>query len=53
LETSKRIVNAASRSISKAGDYILHGDNMPKKKITLKDQILSGPINAAFNRFYV
>ncbi len=53
LETSKRIINAASRTINKAGNYILQGGNLPKEKIRFKDKILSGPINACFNRFYV
>ncbi len=53
LETSKRIVTAASRVIKKTGDYILQGGNLPVKKITFKDKILSGPVNKGFNRFYV
>ena len=53
LETAKRIVKAADRIIKKTGDYILHGGNLPKSKVTLKDKILSGPINTGFNRFYV
>ena len=53
LETSKRIVKAADRIISRAGNYILQGGNIPQEKVTLKDKILSGPINTGFNRFYV
>lgn len=53
LETSKRIVRAASRAIKKAGDYILQGGNLPKERITLKDKIKSGPVNILFYRFYV
>jgi NAD-dependent dihydropyrimidine dehydrogenase PreA subunit len=53
LETSKRIVTAASRVIKKTGDYVLQGGNLPVKKITFKDKILSGPVNKGFNRFYV
>ena len=53
LETSKRIVRAASRVIKKAGDYILQGGNLPKSKITLKDKIKSGPVNTLFYRLYV
>lgn len=53
LETSKRIVRAANRVIKKTGDYILQGGNLSVKKTTMKDKILSGPINKGFNRFYV
>ena len=53
LETSKRIVRAASRVIKKTGDYILQGGNLPKSKITLKDKIKSGPVNTLFYRLYV
>ena len=52
-ETSKRIVRAASRVIKKTGDYILQGGYLPAKEPGLKDKILSGPVNAGFNRFYV
>lgn len=53
LETSKRIVKAASRTIKKTGEYILQGGSLPKKKITLKDKIKSGPVNTLFYRLYV
>ena len=53
LETSKRIVAAADRVIRRTGEAILRGGTLPKKKITFKDQILSGPVNKGFNRFYV
>lgn len=53
LETSKRIVQAASRSIKKAGEYILQGGDLPRTKVKLIDHLLSGPINAGFNRYYV
>ena len=53
LETSKRIVKAADRVIKRTGDHILQGGYLPAKKITVKDKILSGPINKGFNRFYV
>ncbi|MBR3756742.1 MAG: EFR1 family ferrodoxin [Firmicutes bacterium] len=53
LETSKRIVKAASRSIKKTGEYILQGGNLPKRKISLKDKIKSGPVNILFYRLYV
>lgn len=53
LETSKRIISAASRSIRKTGEYILQGGNLPKGKVRFIDKILSGPVNAGFNRYYM
>lgn len=53
LETSKRIVKAASRIIKKTGDSILQGADLPANKIVLKDKIKSGPVNKGFNRYYV
>ena len=52
-ETAKRIVKAASRPITKAGNYILQGGNLPKAKISPKDKIKSGPVNTLFYRLYV
>jgi len=53
LETSKRIIGASQRNIRKTAEYILQGGNLPKVKVTMKDRLLSGPINAGFNRYYV
>lgn len=52
-DTASRIIKASQRNIRKTAEYILQGGNLPKNKVSLLDKLLSGPINAGFNRFYV
>ncbi len=53
LETSRRIITVAERSMAKAAASIAAGEVLAKETVTAKDKILSGFVNNGFYQFYV
>ena len=50
-EKAERILTAAARSIKKAAKHIGAGEMIPKENPGLLGKLLSGPVNAGFNKF--